>query len=437
MLYFLYRIFGFGLFFLLFPGIWFYKRIRGQHCRHLAERFGHVPEDAVKRLSDSPRIWIHAVSLGEVKVAGSIIEALKRLIPGCSIIVSSMTEHGRNLAREAFGNEIAVVYAPIDLLGPVRKALSAIRPDVLVFLETEIWPAWLFEAKRMGIKTALINGRISVRSIDRYLRLRPFFREVLKNFDLFSMISEEDARRVRSMGAPSQKIVVNGNAKYDTLKSDVGHGVAKKIRKLLNLETSQKVFIAGSTRHGEEEMVLNAYEKVLKEFPETILIIVPRHIERATAITSMIEGRGLKCRLRTEIGSNRAKRTEQVIVIDSFGELFDLYSVGTVVFCGASLVPLGGQNPLEPAVWGGVVLYGPSMEDFSDAKDLLESAGASVPVSGPEELGEKAVWLLGHPEEAKKYGERAREVVLRNRGVAQRHAKAIEGLLRCASLRPP
>jgi len=135
-----------------------------------------MPLEAVQRITGRPRIWIHAVSLGEVKVAASIIEALRHIIPGCSIIISSMTEHGRNLARETFGEEVLVVYSPIDFVGSVRKALSLFRPDVMIFLETEIWPAWLFEARRMGIKTALINGRISVRSIHGYLKLRPFLR---------------------------------------------------------------------------------------------------------------------------------------------------------------------------------------------------------------------------------------------------------------------
>ncbi|MCJ7687345.1 MAG: 3-deoxy-D-manno-octulosonic acid transferase [Desulfobacteraceae bacterium] len=429
-LYWIYMVFTSGLFLVLLPFFLLYTRLTGRHSHHLRERLGFIPQEAIQRLTGRPRIWIHAASLGEIKVAGSIIGALRHIIPGCSIIISSMTEHGRNLAREMFGDEIPVVYAPIDLVGSVRKALSLFRPDAMIFLETEIWPAWLFEARRMGIKTALINGRISVRSIDGYLKLRPFFKEVLKNLDLFSMILEEDAARIRSMGADPLKIEINGNAKYDLFSTAPDPGIEMKMRQTLNLDTSGRIIVAGSTRRGEEEMILDAYVKALGEFPDTILIIVPRHIDRTSEIGAMINDRGLKYQLRTEIGEGKEKRTEKVIIINTFGELFKIYSVGTIVFCGASLVPLGGQNPLEPAAWGKVVLYGPSMEDFLDAKDLLERAEASVPVSTPGELGEKILYLLGHPEESRVYGDRARQAVLKNQGAAEKHARAIEKLLR-------
>ncbi len=429
-LYWIYMVVTSGLLLLLFPFFLLYTRVTGRYSHHIIERLGFMPLEAVQRLTGRPRIWIHAVSLGEVKVAGSIIGALRHIMPGCAIIISSMTEHGRNLAKETFGEEILVVYSPIDFVGSVRKALSLFRPDAMIFLETEIWPAWLFEARRMGIKTALINGRISVRSIGGYLKLRPFFKEVLKNLDLFSMILEEDATRIRSMGADPLRIEINGNAKYDLFATAPDPGIEMKMRQTLNLDNSRRIIVAGSTRRGEEEMILDAYVKALGEFPDTILIIVPRHIDRTSEIGTLINDRGLKYQLRTEIGKGKEKRTEKVIIINTFGELFKIYSIGTIVFCGASLVPLGGQNPLEPAAWGKVVLYGPSMEDFLDAKDLLERAGASVPVSTPGELGEKILYLLGHPEESRGYGDRAREAVLKNQGAAEKHARAIKRLLR-------
>jgi len=390
---------------------------------------GYIPQKTVKKLSGSPRIWIHAVSLGEVKVADAVIDVLRRILPGCSVIVSMFTEHGRDMAEESFGKDVPVIFAPVDFVGSVRKALTTIRPDAVVFLETEIWPAWLMEAHRMGIKTALINGRISVRSVGGYLKLRPFFREVLKNFDAFSMILEEDASRIRSMGADPQKISINGNAKYDLLGSSVGPSMEAETRRILTLDPSQTVFVAGSTREGEEEMILDVYEKILPHFPETILIIVPRHIERTRVIAAMIERRGLGYQLRTHVGEARAQRTEKIVIINTFGELLSIYSVATLVFCGASLVPLGGQNPMEPAIWGKVIFYGPSMEDFLDAKALLESERAAVPVSGPEMLAEKALWFLNHPEAVREYGERARKTAMKNQGAAERHARVIKKLL--------
>jgi 3-deoxy-D-manno-octulosonic-acid transferase len=197
------------------------------------------------------------------------------------------------------------------------------------------------------------------------------------------------------------------------------------MREVLNLEDSDKVFIAGSTRNGEEALLLDAYETILKEFPDTLLIIAPRHIERIHGIEALIERRGLRHQLWTDIGKDNAKRTEQVLIVNVFGELFKIYSVGTLVFCGGSLVPLGGQNPLEPAVWGKTVFYGPSMENFMDAKWLLETNKAGVPVSSPEMLAEKAVWFLSHPEALKAYGERGRTAVLKNKGAGEKHARVI------------
>ncbi len=418
-----------GLFLSCLPPFWIYTRLSGRHGENLKERLGHVSPKLAQTLSGSPRVWIHAVSLGEVKVAAPIIKALRQILPGCSVMVSTTTKHGRELATETFGEDIPVVYAPIDFIGSVRKALSRVRPDVLVFMETEIWPAWLTEARRMGIKTVLANGRISVRSIGSYLKLRLFFREVLRNVDAFSMIMEEDGARIRAMGADPKKIEINGNAKYDFLVGLADPAMEREMRQILNLEASHPVFVAGSTRGGEEAMVLDAYEKILREFPDTVLIIAPRHIERTPEIGSLLEKRGFRYQLRSELDIDGAKRTEPVVIINTFGELFRLYSVGTVVFCGASLVPLGGQNPLEAAVWGKVVFYGPSMEDFLDAKSLLEEVGAGIPVSNPEMLAEKAIWFIRHPDALKTYGARAREAVIRNQDAAEKHARVIAGLI--------
>ena len=418
-----------SLFLSCLPPFWVYTRLSGRHDEHLKERLGNIPQKLVQTLSGSPRVWIHAVSLGEVKVAGSVINALKRTLPACSVIVSTTTKHGRELATETFGDNIPVVYAPVDFIGSVRKALFRVHPDVLVFLETEIWPSWITEAHRMGIKTALINGRISVRSIGGYLKFRPFFREVLRNVDAFSMISEKDSSHIRAMGADPSKIEINGNAKYDLLVSLADPAMETHMQKILNLEPSSRVFVAGSTRGGEEAMVLDAYEKIIKEFPDTVLIIAPRHIERTAEIRSLLERRGFRYQLRSEIDGGAAKRTEPVVIINTFGELFKLYSIGNVVFCGASLVPLGGQNPLEAAVWGKVVFYGRSMENFLDAKTLLEEVGAGIAVSSPEMLAEKVIWFLRHPDSLKALGARAREAVIRNQNAADKHAKVITGLI--------
>ncbi len=424
-----YKLLSSGLFMSCLPAFLVYTRISGRYGKNLEERLGYVPRELAGELSGSPRIWLHAVSLGEVRVAAALINALGQVLPECSILVSTTTEHGREFAKRTLGEGVPVVYGPVDFIGSVRKALTRVRPDIMVFLETEIWPAWLVEAQRMGIKTALINGRISVRSIGGYLRFRPLFREILKHVDAFSMISEEDADRIRVLGAPAEKVQVNGNAKYDFLTTLTDPSIKTEMQKILNLEASHQVFVAGSTREGEEEMILDAYKKILKEFPGMILIMAPRHIERTPAIESLLAKRGVGYQLWRDLDGGGARRTEPVVIINTFGELFRIYSVGTIVFCGASLVPLGGQNPLEAAAWGKVVFYGMAMDDFQDARVLLEESGSGVQVSNPDMLAEKACWFLDRPDLLKTRGGRAREAVLRNHNAAEKHARVIRGLV--------
>jgi 3-deoxy-D-manno-octulosonic-acid transferase len=427
MLYRTYSAIGSGIFFSCLAPFWAYARITGRHREGLRERVGLIAPHLLHQASGSPRIWLHAASLGEVTVAGALRTHLQSMAPGCSILLSTSTEHGRNLARELF-QDSPIIYAPLDTPFSVRRALAKMRPDVMVFLETEIWPVWITEAKRMGAKIALINGRISRRSFKRYLPLQPFFREVLRHVDIFSMILEEDGGRIRRMGAQSSKIRVNGNAKYELLSAEAIPPLEEETRRILNLGPSQVVMVAGSTRSGEEMMVLNAYEKIRTRFPEAVLILAPRHIARTRSIEAVLKARSMRYQLRTDLGPGGNTRVEPVVLINTFGELFRLYSVGTINFCGGSLVPLGGQNPLEPAAWGKAVFYGPSMEDFLDAKGLLERNGAGIRVANPEDLAEKALALLNDPERLKSKGEAARRALQTNKGAAERHAAVIAEL---------
>jgi len=417
-----------GLFLACFPPFWIYTRLSGRYKKDLKERLGYLPPHLFHSLLPPPRIWIHAVSLGEVGAAAPIIGALRVIDPRCSVILSTTTEHGRKLAQNTFGQKIPVVYAPIDFVGSVRKALCRVRPDVLVFLETEIWPVWIAEARRMQIKIALVNGRISVRSIGGYLKFRPFFREVLNNIDCFSMIGKEDAERIMALGAEPGKIRVSGNAKFDGLAGAADPSTKKEMRQIVNVGPSQRVFVAGSTRGREQAMVLEAFKEILRPFPDTILIIAPRHISRVPEIESLIEKSGLTYQLWSKLARWASRRTEPVIIVDVFGVLFKIYSIASVTFCGGSLVPLGGQNPLEAAAWGSVVIYGPSMEDFLDAKALLEKAGAGMTVSSPKGLAEKVIWLFNHPDALYDCGRRGRQAVVKNSGAAQKHAMVIAEL---------
>jgi 3-deoxy-D-manno-octulosonic-acid transferase len=420
-----YTILGSGLVVYGLPPFLIYTRLFGRHGRHLKERLGCVPPSLKAYLGGTPRIWLHAVSLGEVAAAGAVIQALRRKLPACSITLSTTTEHGRTFAEQTMGEQVPVIYGPVDFIGSVRSALSRIRPHVLGFLETEIWPAWFVEARRMGVHTAVINGRISVRSIRGYLRFRPFFREVLRHVETFSMISDRDAKRMVALGADPKEVLVNGNAKYDVLPVAADDSAADDTRRILNLRKSQAVFVAGSTREGEEEMLLDTFLRMRGHMADLVFVIVPRHIRRIGDIASLLQRRGVGYQLWSDLVQGRILRKEPIVLVDTFGQLFHIYSIGTIIFCGGSLTPTGGHNPLEAAVWGKVVFYGPSMEDFEDAKELLENAGAGFQVSDSEALARKALGLYLQPGRLSELGRRAKEAVLKNGGAAARHAEVI------------
>ena len=202
------------------------------------------------------------------------------------------------------------------------------------------------------------------------------------------------------------------------------------MQKLLCLKPSQPVFVAGSTREGEEEILLNVYKRLSRDFPETVLILAPRHIVRTSHVENLVRQEGLEYQLWTDLVRPGVERAAPVVIVNAFGELFKIYSVGTIVFCGASLVPLGGQNPLEPAVWGKMVFYGSSMEDFLDARKLLEKEGAGVEVKNSDAFVEKALFFLNHQDEMRERGGRAREAVRRSQGASERHARVIARLMR-------
>jgi 3-deoxy-D-manno-octulosonic-acid transferase len=418
-----------SLFLALFPPFWCYARISGRYQESMKQRLGFYPDRLVRSISGAPRVWIHAVSVGEVRVALAILDALSECLPDAALILSTGTEQGQAVARESAGRKVTSIYAPFDFILSARNALTTIRPDILVCVETEIWPNWLVEARRMGIKTVLVNGRISVRSIRRYLKIRPLMKDTLSHVDAFSMIGQADADRIRMMGAPEDRVKVNGNAKYDLLlkQADDGNNIA--LARYYNLNGRQ-AFVAGSTRGAEVNIVLDAFDKILQVFPETVLIIAPRHIERVAGIAARIRERGWRFQLRSDLEKEDHYRTAPVVILDTIGELHATYSFATVVFCGSSLVPLGGQNILEAAVWSKPVLYGPSMDDFMDAKQLIEKTGGGIQVENGSELVEKVLYFLKHPREAEAVGKRAYEAVLSHQGAAPKHAAVIYRLLK-------
>lgn len=413
----------------LVPLIWLHHRNRGDNFGRFYHRLGIYPAHLFHPVSGTPSVWLHAASVGEVGVAASIGNVLLEHWPECRLMISTIREQGYARARTLMGDRAICFFAPLDLVGATHKALQSIQPDVLALLETEIWPNLIVGAHQSGARTALLNGRLSVRSIHRYRKVRGLMTYTLSHIDAFSMISHEDAQRILSLGASVERLTVNGNAKFDNPASAKDPDALHWASELLSLDEDTPVFVAGSTRHPEEQYVLDAYLELREVFPKCLLVIAPRHIERVDQISQWVAQRGLAYQRRTDLGSQGRPRSAPVVILNTIGELSMIYHAADVVFCGGSLVPKGGQNLLEPAICGKPVLYGPSMEDFSDIRDLIQRAGGGVTVHNAAMLASAAIDWLSDPHRAQAAGQAARQAILPHRGAARKHADVIIKLL--------
>lgn len=429
-MYFLYNLLLTLAVIFIFPFFFLYILITGNYRNGLLQRLGFNSFKTENDPSLTPRLWIHACSVGEVTAIHPIISEIKRTYPSSYIAVSNTTKAGHEYAKEILVEDVSsYLFFPFDFLWVVKRVLKAVAPDIFVVSETEIWPNFLRMTKKLGITIIMVNGRISLRSFGRYMKAKPFMRVVLQNLDMMSMIGESDAKRIIAMGAPPERVYVNGNSKYDRLADQVNPCFVKEIRTVLHITEEDKVFIAGSTRNGEEEIIIEAYLRLISVYSNMVMIIAPRHIERRSDIEKLLHKKNLRFVRKTDLNKGKIRQDEQVVLIDTIGDLFKVYSVGTIIFCGGSLVPLGGHNVMEAAVWGKVVFYGPFMENFLDAKELLEEAGAGIEVKGVDDLVERSLRLMEEPERLLFLGEAGKKVVMANGGSARENALLIRELL--------
>ena len=400
--------------------------LTGKYRKSIAAKFGFVSPDALATMKGTPRIWIHAVSVGEVTAAAPIVSVLREIRPDACIVLSTGTETGQEMARRIATAASSIIYYPLDIPWVVRRTLSRVKPDVMVLVETELWPNFLRIAASQGIRMVMVNGRVSPRSYGRYVRTRFFWEHVLSRIDAFGAISSVDAERLVHMGASPPRVRVIGNAKYDGPAARVTPSLHEETTRRLTIPPGAMVLVAGSTHEGEEKIVLSVYLKLREQYPGVILILVPRHVERAEDVSALISQMGITKAIRlTEIDAGAPRGGNEMVIVDAIGELFKVYSVATVVYCGGSLVPKGGQNILEPAAWGKVVLYGPSMEDFADEKEALERVGAGITVYDEEDLFRRLSVLMGDAALLAEKGTRAREVVTSNMGASRRYAELV------------
>ncbi|MCS6860728.1 MAG: DUF374 domain-containing protein [Abditibacteriales bacterium] len=386
-----------------------------------------------------PRVWVHAVSVGEAMAANPIVKEIRRQMPSAWIVVSTTTDTGQQTARKLIKEADEFIYFPLDYLWAVRRALSAVQPDIFLTVETELWPNMLHCAKQRGIKIMLANGRVSVPRPRFSAQFRLFWHWLFGRFDTLAMRSPIDAQRALRLGADPQKVQVIGDSKLDQPLRALSEEERCDLRRALHLSTQDHVVIAGSTHPGEEEMLLEAWQGVRQRQPQTHLILAPRHIERVPDIERLIRERGFKCVRRTQLhagdGSEACQNPktlppDTVIIVDTVGELLKLYGVADVAFVGGSLIPRGGHNVLEPAIQGKPVLFGPYTGNFLNSVTLLLDNGIGERVHSVEELKESLLRWLTHPDQLHAVRERAQQIMENSRGAAARAASLIVALSR-------
>jgi 3-deoxy-D-manno-octulosonic-acid transferase len=393
------------------------------------QRLGFHSQDTIASRHQRPLVWIHAVSVGEVGVASTLIGALHQVRPGLGIVVSSTTPHGHELAQQKLAKMATCIYFPLDFIFSVRRALRHVRPNIIVCLETELWPNFLGEARQLDISTLLINGRISERSFQRYRRILPLMKPLLENFSALAMVSSDDAKRVIGIGAPAAKVTVTGNMKGAGLVEQADPSRAEDLKRKLQLKSGQSVLIAGSIRDRELSWLPEIYSQLLREQADLVGIFAPRHLNRLGRLEAWLKRQGLEFQRLSSLVNGSEKRTTATILVDGVGKLFDLYGLGDLIFCGGSLVPLGGQNILEAAAWGKPVFYGPHMDNFLEASKLLETAGCGIMVQDRDELLAKLKHFLANPEALKAMGSNGRAAMSDRDQIAIRQAELITEVL--------
>lgn len=429
LLYGMYQLSGWIFFIVSFPFFLLYTIVYRQHREGLGQRLGILPPFFISE-DGHPRVWLHASSVGEVQLARALLVELKELLPEAHFILSVMTSRGMELARRELGPDVRCIYAPLDLAGIVDRVVTAIRADLYICLETELWPALLVCLRKNGARISLLNGRMSQRSFKRYSLVRQFLADTLDLFSIIGVISNEDGRRYIELGARPERVRVVGNAKYDLAAASFSPETAHTYRIRLQLGKGIPIFLAGSTHTGEEKMLLSVFEELRKDtrLRDLVWIVVPRHLQRLGEVEVLFTRRGIGWQRMSDIEKNG--RNHDVIVVDSVGELAGLYSVADYIFCGGSLVERGGHNVMEAAIYGRPVFYGPHMADFQDAVDMLESAGCGIMIADEKELLAGILHFLDHEGEYRAAGENAARTARAQIGSARRQALLADELLR-------
>lgn len=395
----------------------------GKYRAGLRERLGSVPASLVAQ-EESPTIWIHAVSVGEALAVSRLVSELRSRFAKHRIVISSTTDTGHKLARKHFGSE-NVFYFPLDFAFAIHPYLQALRPELVVLAETEFWPNFLRLAQASGARIAVVNARISDRSWPRYRQFRFFYTRILRAIDLFAAQTEEDAARLRQIGAPPDRVCVTGNLKFD-MPAPSAPPVVASLGASFQQSGAGPIIVCGSTVDEEEPLLLRAFENVLASYPRSVMILAPRHLERFGVVAQLLEKLGIRfCRRSLWSGD---PIVGGVLLIDTIGELAALYSLADIAFVGGSLVPRGGHNIIEPAQHGVPIVVGAHTENFRDIVRVFRSRDA-IRVVTPVELPLVLMELIANEPARLALGQRAAETLRSQTGATHRTAEALEKLL--------
>jgi 3-deoxy-D-manno-octulosonic-acid transferase len=404
---------------------WIFQMLRqGKYRKGLGQRLGRVPAE-LARPSAQPTIWFHAVSVGEVLAITGLVEHMRACWPGYRVVVSTTTDTGLKLARARFG-DTNVFYFPLDFGFAIRPYLDALRPQLVVIAETEFWPNFLRLAKRSGARVAVVNARISDRSLPGYRRLHWWLPKVIGNVDLFLAQTWEDRKRLIDIGAPAGRIEVAGNLKFD-INPPLEPPVVASLRESFRTSGAFPVLVCGSTVDEEEErMLLLAFQNIQASHPRAVMILAPRHPERFAVVAALLESLGIHF-WRRSLWSGEAV-SGGVMLLDTIGELAAVYGLADIAFVGGSLVPKGGHNIIEPARHGVAIVVGNHYDNFRDIIWLFQQNDA-VRIVGPAELPLVLMDLVSNDHERKALGQRAADTLHSQTGATEKTFSALEKLM--------
>ncbi|HUL32214.1 MAG TPA: 3-deoxy-D-manno-octulosonic acid transferase [Thermodesulfobacteriota bacterium] len=393
-----------------------------------SQRLGFFQIPSFKR-----SIWVHAASVGEVFCSLPLLKKIKKEFPDSKIVLTTITSTGNETAKARAPEADRILFFPVDHPLVLRRFIGRIQPGLLLIAETELWPNLLRTCGKKRIPIVLFNGRISPRSFRRYFRFKFFFKKCLKNISLFLMQTEEDRKRIVDIGGELQNTRTTGNLKFDQTFPPLSREARAEIAKALGLRGAEMILIAGSTHSGEEEILVRLYKELKRTIPQLVLILAPRHLERLEEVEEVLRKEFIPWSRKTALSlgtdSPSDQNTPGVILLDTMGELMGIYSLGTLVFVGGSLVPVGGHNPLEPLFFEKCVLFGPQMFNFLEISKRLVEAGGAIQVSGKEDFFSQLKRLLVDEVAREAVGEKGHQFLQRHQGATERMFEEVRPFL--------